>query len=128
MIHYVTKGIRISVQTKYDGSYFQNYNLHFSFSYNIIITNHSKNTVQLKTRHWRIFDSLSNDIIIDGEGVVGKKPVLNPGDSHEYSSGCLITSPVGAMRGFYQMIDISSGKKFRAYIPTFKLNAPQALN
>ena len=55
MIHYVTKGIRISVQTKYDGSYFQNYNLHFSFSYNIIITNHSKNTVQLKTRHWRIF-------------------------------------------------------------------------
>ena len=128
MIYHVTKGIRVSVRTHYDGSYYKNYNLHFSFSYNIKITNQSKNTVQLKTRHWRIFDSLSHDIIVDGDGVVGKKPLLNPGDSYQYNSGCLITSPVGAMRGFYNMIDVNSGQKFRAYIPTFKLNAPQALN
>ena len=128
MIYHVTKGIRVSVKTHYDGSYYKNYNLHFSFSYNIKITNQSKSTVQLKTRHWRIFDSLSNDIIVDGDGVVGKKPLLNPGDSYQYNSGCLITSPVGAMRGFYNMIDVNSGQKFRAYIPTFKLNAPQALN
>ena len=128
MISHVTKGIRISVKTIYDGSYFKNYNLHFAFNYVIKITNQSKNTVQLKTRHWRIFDSLSNDIIIDGEGVVGEKPIINPGDSHVYSSGCLITSTVGAMRGFFNMIDINTGKKFRAYIPTFKLNSPQALN
>jgi len=128
MINYVTKGIRISVKTIYDGSYFKNYNLHFAFNYIIKITNQSKSTVQLKTRHWRIFDSLSPDVIIDGEGVIGEKPLINPGDSYEYSSGCLITSPVGAMRGFYNMIDVNNGKKFRAYIPTFKLNAPQALN
>ena len=128
MISHVTKGIRISVKTIYDGSYFKNYNLHFAFNYVIKITNQSKNTVQLKTRHWRIFDSLSPDVIIDGEGVIGEKPLINPGDSYEYSSGCLITSPVGAMRGFYNMIDVNNGKKFRAYIPTFKLNAPQALN
>ena len=128
MINHVTKGIRISVKTIYDGSYFNNYNLHFAFNYIIKITNQSKSTVQLKTRHWRIFDSLSPDIIIDGEGVIGEKPLINPGDSYEYSSGCLITSPVGAMRGFYNMIDVNNGKKFRAYIPTFKLNAPQALN
>ena len=128
MIDHVTKGIRVSVKTSYDGSYYKNYNLHFSFGYNIKITNQSKSTVQLKTRHWRIFDSLSNDIIVDGEGVVGKKPLLNPGDSYQYNSGCLITSPVGAMRGFFNMIDVNSGQKFRAYIPTFKLNAPQALN
>ena len=128
MINHVTKGIRISVKTIYDGSYFKNYNLHFAFNYIIKITNQSKSTVQLKTRHWRIFDSLSPDIIIDGEGVIGEKPLINPGDSYEYSSGCLITSPVGAMRGFYNMIDVNNGKKFRAYIPTFKLNAPQALN
>jgi|TARA_B100001094_G_scaffold91299_1_gene87295 ApaG protein len=128
MINHVTKGIRISVKTIYDGSYFKNYNLHFAFNYIIKITNQSKSTVQLKTRHWRIFDSLSPDVIIDGEGVIGEKPLINPGDSYEYSSGCLITSPVGAMRGFYNMIDVNNGKKFRAYIPTFKLNAPQALN
>ena len=128
MINHVTKGIRISVKTIYDGSYFKNYNLHFAFNYIIKITNQSKSTVQLKSRHWRIFDSLSSDIIIDGEGVIGEKPSIKPGDSYEYSSGCLITSPVGAMRGFYNMIDINNGKKFRAYIPTFKLNAPQALN
>ena len=128
MINHVTKGIRISVKTIYDGSYFKNYNLHFAFNYIIKITNQSKSTVQLKSRHWRIFDSLSSDIIIDGEGVIGEKPSIKPGDSYEYSSGCLITSPVGAMRGFYNMIDINNGKKFRAYIPTFKLTAPRALN
>ena len=128
MINHVTKGIKVSVRTCFDGSYFKNYSLHFSFNYTIIITNQSKSTVQLKTRHWRVFDSLSSDIIIDGEGVVGKKPLLKPGDSYKYSSGCLITSPVGAMRGFYNMVDVNSGKKFKAYIPTFKLNAPQALN
>ena len=128
MINHVTKGIRISVKTIYDGSYFKNYNLHFAFNYIIKITNQSKSTVQLKSRHWRIFDSLSSDIIIDGEGVIGEKPTIGPGDSFVYSSGCLITSPVGAMRGFYNMININNGKKFRAYIPTFKLNAPLALN
>ena len=128
MINHVTKGIKISVNTIFDGSYFKNYTLNYSFSYTITITNQSKNTVQLKSRHWRIFDSLNNDVIIDGEGVIGEKPTIGPGDSFVYSSGCLITSPVGAMRGFYNMININSGKKFRAYIPTFKLNSPQALN
>ncbi len=128
MINHVTKGIKISVKSIYDGSYFKNYNLHFSFNYSITITNQSKSTVQLRTRHWRIFDSLSSDIIIDGEGVIGEKPLLKPGDSYKYSSGCLITSPVGAMRGFYNMVDVNNGTKFRAYIPTFKLTAPQALN
>ena len=128
MVNYVTKGIDISVNSIYDGSYYKNYCLHFSFNYLIKITNQSKNTVQLKSRHWRIFDSLSSDIIIDGEGIIGQKPLINPGESYEYSSGCLLTSPVGAMRGFYNMIDVNTGGKFRAYIPTFKLTAPQALN
>jgi len=128
MISHVTRGIKVSVKTNFDGSYFKNYVLNYSFSYTITISNQSKNTVQLKSRHWRIFDSLNNDVIIDGDGVIGEKPLIKTGNSFVYSSGCLITSPVGAMRGFYSMIDINSGKKFRAYIPTFKLNAPQALN
>ena len=128
MINHVTRGIKISVKVFFDGSYFKNYILNYSFSYTISIVNQSKNSVQLKSRHWRIFDSLKNDIIIDGEGEIRKKPVIKPGDSHVYSSGCLITSTVGAMRGFYNMIDINTGIKFRAYIPTFKLNSLQALN
>ncbi|MDG2367566.1 MAG: Co2+/Mg2+ efflux protein ApaG [Flavobacteriaceae bacterium] len=128
MINHITKGIKVSVKTLYDGSYFKNYKLHFSFNYVIKITNYSKNSVQLKSRHWRIYDSLNANIIIDGEGVIGKKPLISPGETFEYSSGCLISSPVGAMRGFYNMIDVNTGQKFRAYIPTFKLNAPQALN
>jgi len=128
MINHVTRGIKISVKVFFDGSYFKNYILNYSFSYTISIVNQSKNSVQLKSRHWRIFDSLNSDIIIDGEGVIGEKPIIKPGDSHEYSSGCLIKSNVGAMRGFYNMIDINTGKKFRSYIPTFKLNSPQALN
>ena len=128
MINHVTRGIKISVKVFFDGSYFKNYILNYSFSYTISILNQSKNSVQLKSRHWRIFDSLNSDIIIDGEGVIGEKPIIKPGDSYEYSSGCLIKSTVGAMRGFYNMIDINTGIKFRAYIPTFKLNSPQALN
>jgi len=69
MINHVTKGIKVSVKTLYDGSYFKNYKLHFSFNYVIKITNYSKNSVQLKSRHWRIYDSLNANIIIDGEGV-----------------------------------------------------------
>ena len=128
MINHVTRGIKISVKVFFDGSYFKNYILNYSFSYTISISNQSKNSVQLKSRHWRIFDSLNTDIIIDGEGVIGEKPLISPGESFEYSSGCLISSPVGAMRGVYNMIDVNTGQKFRAYIPTFKLNAPQALN
>ena len=128
MIDHVTRGIKISVKVFFDGSYFKNYNLNYSFSYTISILNQSKNSVQLKSRHWRIFDSLNSDIIIDGEGLIGEKPIIKPGDSYEYSSGCLIKSTVGAMRGFYNMIDINTGIKFRAYIPIFKLNSPQALN
>lgn len=128
MINHVTQGIKVAVKESYDGSYFKNYRLHFSFNYFIKITNQSKSIVQLKSRHWRIFDSLSQDIIIDGEGVIGQKPLIKPGESYEYSSSCLITSTVGAMRGFYNMINVNTGKNFRAYIPTFKLAAPQALN
>ncbi|KRO88065.1 MAG: Co2+/Mg2+ efflux protein ApaG [Cryomorphaceae bacterium BACL29 MAG-121220-bin8] len=128
MVNHVTKGIEISVKNFYDGSCFKNYRLYFSFNYFVKITNQSNNAIQLQSRHWRIFDSLSSNIIIDGQGVIGQKPLIKPGENFKYSSNCLITSPVGAMRGFYNMININTGKKFRAYIPLFKLTAPIALN
>lgn len=128
MVTQITKGIKISVLTSFEGSYFKNYKIHFAFSYQIIIDNQSKDSVQLNSRHWEIFDALNNKEIVDGEGIVGKKPVIKPGESHTYSSGCLLSSPIGAMKGFYNMVNFTSTKSFKVIIPTFKFSAPFAIN
>ena len=78
MVTQITRGIKISVLTSFEGTYFKNYKIHFAFSYEITIENHSKDSVQLMSRHWEIFDSLNDKEIVDGEGVIGKKPVLKP--------------------------------------------------
>lgn len=124
----ITKGIKITVNTNFEGTFFKNYKMHYAFGYTIIIENQSKDAVQLTSRHWRIYDSLNDMETLDGEGVIGKKPVINPGESHTYNSGCLLTSPIGAMRGHYNMFNFSTDEKFRVYIPTFKFSAPFALN
>jgi ApaG protein len=128
MITQVTKGIKISVQTSFEGTFFKNYKMHYAFGYTITIENQSKDAVQLTSRHWKIYDSLNDMETMDGEGVIGKKPVIQPGDSHTYNSGCLLTSPIGAMKGYYNMVLITKAEKFRVYIPTFKFSAPFALN
>jgi ApaG protein len=128
MVTQITKGIKISVLTSFEGTYFKNYKIHFAFSYQITIDNQSKDSVQLTSRHWEIFDALNNKEIVDGEGVVGKKPVIKPGESHTYSSGCLLSSPIGAMNGFYNMVNFTSTKSFKVFIPTFKFSAPFAIN
>jgi ApaG protein len=128
MVTQITKGIKISVLTSFEGSYFKNYKIHFAFSYQITIDNQSKDSVQLTSRHWEIYDALNNKEIVDGEGVVGIKPVIKPGESHTYSSGCLLASPIGAMNGFYNMVNFTSTKNFKVIIPTFRFSAPFALN
>ena len=128
MLQLLTSGISVSVKVFFEGTYFKNYNLNYSYAYQIIIQNQGKEAVQLQSRHWVIIDSLRPQTIIDGEGVVGKKPVINPGEIHKYKSGCLLSSAVGAMNGAYIMIDFSSTKKFNVEIPPFKLSAPFVLN
>jgi ApaG protein len=128
MVSQITRGIKISVRTSFEGTYFKNHKIHFAFSYEVTIENHSKDSVQLTSRHWDIYDSLNNPDSVDGEGVIGKKPVLKPGDSHIYSSGSLLSSPFGAMKGYFNMINFTSTKSFRVIVPTFRLSAPYALN
>jgi ApaG protein len=128
MVTQVTRGIKISVATNFEGTFYKNYKMHFAFGYRVTIENQSKDSVQLISRHWKIMDALNNTEIVDGEGVIGKKPVLKPGESHTYSSGCLLTSPLGAMRGFYNMVNFTSTRKFKVVVPTFKLSAPFAIN
>ncbi|GAA4108553.1 Co2+/Mg2+ efflux protein ApaG [Aquimarina addita] len=128
MVQQITRGIKISVDTTFEGTFFKNYKIHFAFGYRITIENQSKDSVQLTSRYWEIKDALSNHEIVKGEGVIGKKPVLKPGESHTYNSGCLLSSPFGAMKGHYNMINFTSTKKFMVAIPSFKLSAPFALN
>ena len=128
MVSQITRGIKISVLTTFEGTYFKNHKIHFAFSYEISIENHSKDSVQLTSRHWEIYDSLNEIETVDGEGVIGKKPVLKPGESHTYNSGCLLSSPFGAMRGYFNMINFTTTRNFRVIVPSFRLSAPFALN
>ena len=128
MIQQITKGIKISVETEYEGNFLKDNVLHHAFSYKIQIENQSKSSVQLLTRHWKIVEALNKTQYINGNGVVGKKPIINPGEIHKYKSGCLLSSSLGAMKGAYIMIDFSSTKKFNVDIPLFKLSAPFLLN
>jgi ApaG protein len=112
----------------FEGTFYKNHKIHYAFGYIVTIENRSKDTVQLNSRHWTILDSLNKNENIDGEGVIGKKPVLNPGEIHTYNSGCLLLSPFGSMKGHYKMIDLATTQKFNVTIPSFKLSAPFALN
>ena len=128
MVQQVTRGIKISVETNFEGTFYKNYKVHFAFGYTVTIENQSKDSVQLNSRHWEILDALNNTEFVDGEGVIGKKPVLKPGESHTYTSGCLLTSPFGAMQGHYNMINLNNTTKFKVIIFVFKLSAQFALN
>ena len=128
MFTQVTKGIKVSVSTSFEGTFFKNYKVHYAFGYTITIENQSKDTVQLTARHWDVFDALKEMETVDGEGVIGRKPMIKPGKSHTYSSGCLLASPVGAMRGHYNMVNFTNAEEFKVEIPTFKFMAPFAIN
>ena len=128
MVQQITKGIKISVETNFEGTFYKNYKLHFAFGYQVTIENQGKDAVQLNSRKWTIYDALNNIEDVEGEGVIGQKPVIKPGESHTYSSGCLLTSPFGAMSGFYNMVNFATTKNFEVAIPKFHLSAPFAIN
>ncbi|MEK9613717.1 MAG: Co2+/Mg2+ efflux protein ApaG [Flavobacteriaceae bacterium] len=128
MIQQITKGIKVTVESKFEGSFLKNELLHHAFMYSIKIENQSKDVVQLLSRHWKILESTNRPQYVNGDGVVGKKPVLRPGDVHTYQSGSLITSLMGSMSGTYIMINFSTAKKFNVEVPSFKLSVPHVLN
>lgn len=128
MVQQITKGIKISVKTKYDGTLYRNYRLYHNFSYYITIENKSLETVQLTDRYWKILDSLNNTEIVEGEGVVGQTPILEPQDTYKYKSGCFLSSSIGAMSGYYRMVNLETNQSFDVTIPTFQLSTPVSLN
>lgn len=128
MVQQITQGIKISVKTEYQGTFYKDGKMQYAFAYSITIENKSKETVQLSSRYWKIKDSLNRMEVVEGEGVIGKKPILMPGEKHSYTSGCLLHSPMGAMRGHYNMINLATTKTFRVPIPLFNLSAPFSMN
>tara|TARA_B110000483_G_scaffold222355_1_gene279262 strand:+ start:1380 stop:1766 length:387 start_codon:yes stop_codon:yes gene_type:complete len=128
MTEQITKGIKISVQTEFKGTFYKNETIHYAFSYEIAIENQSKDTTQLLARKWTIKDALNNEEIITGEGVVGETPIIQPGGLHNYKSVCVLRSPHGAMKGLYLMENISTSNQFKVTIPSFKLSASFAQN
>jgi len=128
LVQQLTKGIKISVKTKFSGTFCKNRNMQYAFAYSITIENYNKDTVQLISRHWKIYDSLNEKLKVEGEGVIGQKPILLPGEKYSYTSGCLLYSPFGAMKGHYTMINLTSSQNFKVSIPLFNLSAPFALN
>lgn len=128
MIAEITQGIKVTVETEYQPSYSSPSQYHYVFTYRITIENQSEFTIQLLRRRWNIIDAGFQSREVEGEGVVGQQPVLEPGQSHQYVSGCNLKSGIGKMVGTYQMERIVDGFKFEVIVPEFTMVAPLRLN
>lgn len=128
MVKTTTNSIEISVEVKYWPQQSIPCENHYFFVYYITIQNKSDYTVQLLKRHWDIFDSISDFRTVDGEGVVGETPVLEPGEKFEYNSGCNLTTDMGYMKGYYTMQRLLDQGEFDVEIPKFELVVPAKLN
>jgi ApaG protein len=94
----------------------------FVFTYHIEMENQGDREAKLLFRHWRIHDSAGEDSEVNGEGVVGQQPLLNPGGTHEYKSFCILESPAGFMEGHY-IFERTDGSRFKVRVPRFSLAA-----
>ncbi len=122
----VTKGIRVHVTSHYSAEHSQPQNLWF-FLYTVKISNESADTVQLISRHWIITNAENQVEEVQGPGVIGKQPVLAPGESFEYTSGCPLTTPFGMMKGTYQMVT-ADGDNFEVEVASFALTEPYTVH
>jgi len=121
----VTNQIRVEVLSRHSPQHLQPGQ--WVFEYTVRLTNLGSETVQLLSRHWTITDALERVREVKGPGVVGKQPVLAPGESFQYSSWCPLPTPTGTMRGTYQMIG-PSGDHFDIEIAPFALKAPHTVH
>ena len=119
----VTDGIRVRVQSLYLPDQSNPHDDRYVFAYTITISNESSDTAQLRTRHWIITDARGTIEEVRGDGVVGEQPRLAPGQSFQYTSGCVLTTSVGTMQGSYRFWR-DDGSYFDAEIAAFSLASP----
>jgi ApaG protein len=120
----LTRQIEVKVTPQFMADRSSPDNSYFFWAYTIKLSNHGGETVQLKTRHWRITDAHGRLQEVRGAGVVGETPVLKPGESFEYTSGVPLPTPSGFMAGTYGMVTVA-GEPFDIEIPAFSLDLPQ---
>jgi ApaG protein len=123
MYEAVTHGIRVSVIPQYLEEESSPDERRYVWAYTIDIINEGSETVQLRTRHWRITDAAGRTEEVRGPGVVGETPVLEPGTSFRYTSGCPLSTPSGIMVGSYHMTT-EAGGRIEVAIPAFSLDSP----
>lgn len=118
----ITDAVRVTVRPVYLDGQSNVLERKFVFAYFITIANQGSAPVQLMRRHWVIRHASGKQEEVEGEGVVGKQPVLQPGGEHDYNSYCVLETPEGSMEGTYLMRR-EDGSEFRAVIPKFNLRA-----
>ncbi len=118
-----TRSIEVTVEPTYLEEQSSPENRHFVWAYQVQIVNHGTERVQLLNRYWRITDAMGVTQEVEGPGVVGEQPILPPGGSFTYTSGCPLTTPSGIMQGRYEMQN-EAGERFWIPIPAFSLDSP----
>ena len=124
----ISEGIKISVETYYQPDYSNPVNNEFMFAYKISIENNNTFAVKLLRRHWHIYDSNGSLREVEGEGVVGVQPQINPGQLYQYISGCNLRTELGKMSGTYLMQNLNNDNTFTVTIPSFDMTVPFKLN
>ncbi|MDC1385779.1 Co2+/Mg2+ efflux protein ApaG [Candidatus Thioglobus sp.] len=119
--------IEVNVEVTYLPEQSNLVNSQYAYAYTITITNNGENGAQLRTRRWLIQDESGEIEEVIGEGVIGQQPHLSPGESFKYSSGAVISTETGTMKGSYGMIS-DQGQRFDAVIPEFTLSEPYTLH
>ena len=123
----VTRGVRVRVTARYSPDGSEPVRDRWEFPYSVTIANEGPDTVQLVSRHWIITDASNTVEEVKGLGVVGRQPVLEPGEAYEYTSLCRLRTPFGSMHGSYQMVT-AGGERFDAAIAPFGLSAPYTVH
>ncbi len=123
----VTNNVRVEVESQYAPDHSQPFQNHWFFHYTVKITNEGDDTVQLLSRHWVITDASGHTDEVKGPGEVGEQPVLAPGESFGYTSGCPLKTSSGVMRGTYSMVS-ESGEHFDVEIAPFALHEPYTVH
>ncbi len=119
--------VTVTVDSFYLGAQSDPAEHRYVFAYCVNITNDSDEQVQLLRRYWQITDGNGKQTEVAGEGVIGKQPFLQPGETYSYTSGAVLETPVGTMQGYYEMVD-QAQQPFKATIPLFRLALPNILN
>lgn len=128
MISKISRGVKVSVETYYQPEYSNPLNSEYMFAYKITIENNNEFPIKLISRHWYIYDSNGSMREVQGDGVVGVQPVITPGTSYQYISGCNLRSEMGKMNGSYLIENVNNKKTFDVIIPSFEMHAPFKMN